>query len=76
MHVTLEYWRDGKWYVGRILEVPSVFSQGKTIEELIENVRDAYEMMMEMESCPGGKANRIGIELEVPLATHATYQTA
>ncbi len=24
---TLEFWRGGNWYVGRLLEVPGVFSQ-------------------------------------------------
>jgi predicted RNase H-like HicB family nuclease len=27
--------------------VPSVFSQGETIEELKENIRDAYRLMLE-----------------------------
>ena len=31
---TLEFWKDEDWYVGRLLEVPGVFSQGETIEEL------------------------------------------
>jgi predicted RNase H-like HicB family nuclease len=43
----MEYWRDGDWYVGRLREVPGVFSQGTTIEELEENLRDAYQMMRE-----------------------------
>ncbi len=42
---TLEYWVDDGWYVGRLREVPGVFSQGKTLEELEENVRDAYQLM-------------------------------
>jgi len=29
----MEYWKDGKWYVGRLLEVPGVFSQGATPED-------------------------------------------
>ena len=44
---TLEYWMDGGWYVGRLKGVPGVFSQGETLEELEENVRDAYRMMVE-----------------------------
>ena len=44
---TLEYWKDDDWYVGRLKEVPGVFSQGETLEELEENVRDAYRLMME-----------------------------
>lgn len=43
---TLEYWEDGGWYVGRLKEVPGVFSQGETIDELEANVRDAYELVM------------------------------
>lgn len=43
---TLEYWEDDGWYVGRLKEVPGVFSQGETIDDLEENVRDAYELVM------------------------------
>ncbi len=39
---TLEYWKDKGWYVGRLLEVPGVNSQGETLEELEENIADAY----------------------------------
>ena len=47
---TLEYWKDGGWHVGRLVEVPGVFSQGQTLAELEENIRDAYQLMMEDES--------------------------
>jgi predicted RNase H-like HicB family nuclease len=43
---TLEYWIDDGWYVGRLKEVPGVFSQGETLEELEENIRDAYQLML------------------------------
>ena len=42
----LEYWKDDGWFVGRLKEVPGVFSQGETLEDLIENIRDAYQMIM------------------------------
>lgn len=42
---TLEYWEDDDWYVGRLREVPGVFSQGRTLKELEENIRDAYRLM-------------------------------
>jgi len=45
LRLQLEYWKDGKWFVGRLPQVPGVFSQGTTLEELEENVRDAYRMM-------------------------------
>ncbi len=47
---TLEYWKDDGWYVGRLKQVPGVFSQGETLEELEENVRDAYRLMTEDEA--------------------------
>ena len=44
---TLEYWIDNGWYVGKLKEVPGVFSQGESLEELEENIRDAYSLMIE-----------------------------
>jgi predicted RNase H-like HicB family nuclease len=43
---TLEYWIDEGWYVGRLKEVPGIFSQGETLEELEENIREVYHLMM------------------------------
>lgn len=48
-YFTLEYWLDEGWYVGRLKEVPGVFSQGETLQELKDNVRDAYKLMTEEE---------------------------
>jgi predicted RNase H-like HicB family nuclease len=56
-HFTLEYWLDESWYVGRLKEVPGVFSQGETLEELERNIQEAYKLMMEEEEpiCSGGR---------------------
>ena len=63
---TLEFWQDGDFYVGRLLEVPSVFSQGETLEELHENIQDAYELMVTQERTPAPlAAQRQPVELEV-----------
>lgn len=43
----MEYWKDGRWFVGRLPQVPGVFSQGATVAELEENILDAYRMMLE-----------------------------
>ena len=48
-HFTLEYWIDERRYVGRLKEVPGVFSQGESLGELEENIRDAYRLMTESE---------------------------
>jgi predicted RNase H-like HicB family nuclease len=44
---TLNYWQDGGWCVGKLKEVPGVFSQGETLEELEVNIADAYQLVME-----------------------------
>ena len=47
--LTLEYWTEDNWFIGRLKEIPSIFSQGETLEELEENIRDAYQLMLETE---------------------------
>ena len=42
----LEYWEDDGWYVGRLKGIPGVFSQGETLEELEENIREVYQLMV------------------------------
>lgn len=44
---TLEFWLDEGWYVGRLREVPGVFSQGTTLEDLEISIREAYQLMLE-----------------------------
>ena len=46
---SLEYWMDDNWYVGRLKEVPGVFSQGESLQELEENIREAYQLMLDDE---------------------------
>jgi len=65
MKLTLEYWRDGKWFVGRLVEIPGVFSQGVSLSELKENVREAYELMLETEPVPDRIAQPKKIEIEL-----------
>ncbi len=50
--LTLEYWEDEGWYVGRLKEVAGVMSQGQTLAELEENIRDAYHLMTDTEPVP------------------------
>jgi predicted RNase H-like HicB family nuclease len=65
-HFTLEYWVDDGWYVGKLQEVPGVFSQGESLEELEANIRDAYLMMVEgtiSESHPGAQTKDIAVDI-------------
>ena len=62
---TLEYWEDEGWLVGKLKEIPGVFSQGKTLEELKENVIDAYRMMLEENETQDKQSGIRNIELGV-----------
>ena len=39
---------EGKWWIGWVEEIPGVNSQGRTREELLENLHDALEEALEM----------------------------
>ena len=39
-------WKGEKLWLGKILEHPEIMSQGETIEELEENLKDAYKLML------------------------------
>jgi len=59
----LEYWQDEGWYVGRLKGVLGVFSQGRTLDELEENIQDAYQLMIEEEAAPdGAKTKEVSLE--------------
>jgi predicted RNase H-like HicB family nuclease len=40
--------QHGEWWIGWIEEVPGVNSQGRSREELLDNLRDAPEEALEM----------------------------
>ena len=62
---TLEYWQDDSWFVGKLKEIPGVFSQGKTIEELKDNIIDAYHMMLKESDVEDKRTDVKCIELGV-----------
>ncbi|MCG2811211.1 MAG: type II toxin-antitoxin system HicB family antitoxin [Candidatus Aminicenantes bacterium] len=45
------YWKGEKFWVGKLLEHPEIMTQGKTIRELEENMKDAYRLIA-MEDVP------------------------
>jgi predicted RNase H-like HicB family nuclease len=63
---TLEFWEDDGWFVGKLKEVPGVFSQGETLEELEENIADAYQLISQDDRAGNHPPARTkGISLEV-----------
>lgn len=46
-HFTAVFERDGKWWVAYVEELPGAHTQGATIEEARENLKDAVAMVLE-----------------------------
>jgi predicted RNase H-like HicB family nuclease len=44
--VTMVYRKGEQFWLGKLLEHPEVMTQGETIEELEENLRDAYRLLL------------------------------
>ena len=49
--MTMIYWKSDKFWLGKLLEHPAIMTQGKTLEELEENLKDAY-LLMAMDDVP------------------------
>ncbi len=63
---TLEYWKDDGWFVGRLKEIPGVFSQGESLEDLQNNIVDAYHLILDSELEPtheGAETLELGVEV-------------
>jgi predicted RNase H-like HicB family nuclease len=45
------YWKGDTFWVGKLLDHPEIMTQGETLEELEENIKDAYTLMA-MEDVP------------------------
>ena len=44
--LTMVYWKSKKFWLGKLVEYPEITTQGRTIAELEENLKDAYRMMV------------------------------
>ncbi len=49
------YWKSAKFWLGRLVEHPDIMTQGRTLKELEENMREAYQLMV-LEDVPEGYA--------------------
>lgn len=49
--MTMIYWKGEKFWLGKLLKHPEIMTQGETLEELEENIKDAY-LLMAMDEVP------------------------
>ncbi len=45
-NLTMIYWKGEKFWLGKLFEHPEIMTQGETLEELEENIKDAYKLMV------------------------------
>jgi predicted RNase H-like HicB family nuclease len=50
-NMTMIYWKGEKFWLGKLKEHPEIMTQGRTLKELEENLKDAYKMIV-MEDVP------------------------
>jgi len=51
--MTMVYWKSDQFWLGKLLEHPEVMTQGESLEELEENIKDAF-LLMAMDEVPKG----------------------
>ncbi|MCK4401509.1 type II toxin-antitoxin system HicB family antitoxin [bacterium] len=49
--MSMIYWKGDKFWVGKLLEHPEIMTQGESLKELEENLKDAY-VLMTMDDVP------------------------
>ena len=49
--MTMVYWKSDRFWLGKLFEHPEIMTQGETLEELEENIKDAY-LLMAMDEVP------------------------
>lgn len=49
--MTMVYWKSDRFWLGKLLEHPEIMTQGESVEELEENIKDAY-LLMVMDEVP------------------------
>ena len=43
--LTMMYWKGDRFWLGKLLDHPEIMTQGETLAELEENLKDAFRLM-------------------------------
>lgn len=52
---------ESGWYVGKCIQVPAAMSQGETLDELMENMKDAISLVLDYYKEKARKSSRSGV---------------
>ena len=44
--LTMVYWKSKKFWLGKLVGHPEIMTQGRTLAELEENIKDAYGLLV------------------------------
>jgi len=59
--VLIERDEDG-WLVGSVVELPGCFTQAKTLDELMERIKEAIEAYLDAQEMPKEKIEFVGVQ--------------
>jgi predicted RNase H-like HicB family nuclease len=45
-NMKMVYWKSDHFWLGKLLDHPEIMTQGESLEELEENIREAYRLML------------------------------
>lgn len=48
-HISVE--REGKWFCATAMENPSVFTQGRSLDDIVENIREVADLLHGEKKC-------------------------
>jgi predicted RNase H-like HicB family nuclease len=65
---TAIYKKSGKWYLGWVEEIPGVNTQGKTLKEVKENLKEALLLILETNRILNKKDSSKGKVIREPLS--------
>lgn len=73
MKLTVKIIKGNNFFIGKIKEIPAVLTQGKTIEEVKENILDALNLYLEdMREDKSGEENLVLEEELISKYLHAS----
>lgn len=63
--LTAVYKKSGKWYLGWIEEIPGVNTQGETLKEVKENLKEALLLVLQTNKELSRKATKGKVKREI-----------
>ena len=68
---TAIYEKRGKWYIGYVREVPGANTQGRTLKEARENLKEALELVLEANKHMSPRDEKPVRVIREPILVHA-----